>query len=71
MSGDHDKYHGTCEVPKREWVGLTDGDIDDIKQTAPVYVSAKAVNAIVPMVEAKLLEKNVPIPKSVEEYGWK
>jgi hypothetical protein len=23
MSGDHDKYHGTAEVPKREWVGLT------------------------------------------------
>lgn len=24
MSGDHTKYHGTAEVPKREWVGLTD-----------------------------------------------
>ena len=29
-----------------------------IKQTSPIYVSAKAVNAIVPMVEAKLKEKN-------------
>ncbi len=29
MSGDHDKYHGTCEVPKREWVGLTPEDIPD------------------------------------------
>jgi len=37
---------------------LTDEDIDDIKQNAPVYVSAKAVSAIVPMVEAKLKEKN-------------
>ena len=36
---------------------LTDQEIDDIKQTAPVYVSAKAVNAIVPMVEAKLIAK--------------
>jgi hypothetical protein len=58
MSGDHTKYHGTAEVPKREWVGLTDDEIGNIKQTSPIYVSAKAVNAIVPMVEAKLKEKN-------------
>ena len=37
---------------------LTDEDIDDIKQNSPIYVSAKAVSAIVPMVEAKLKEKN-------------
>jgi hypothetical protein len=43
---------------RREWVGLTDADIDEIKQNSPVYVSAKAVSAIVPMVEAKLKEKN-------------
>lgn len=30
MSGDHDKYHGTCEVPKREWVRLTNKEIEDI-----------------------------------------
>jgi len=40
------------------WVGLTDQDIDYIKQNSPVYVSAKAVSAIVPIVEAKLKEKN-------------
>jgi hypothetical protein len=45
-------------MPKREWAGLTDDEIDNIKQTSPIYVSAKAVNAIVPMVEAKLKEKN-------------
>lgn len=45
-------------APKREWVGLTDDEISEIKQTSPIYVSAKAVNAIVPMVEAKLKEKN-------------
>jgi len=43
---------------RREWVELTDEEIDDIKQNAPVYVSAKAVSAIVPMVEDKLKEKN-------------
>ena len=43
---------------RREWVDLTDEDIGDIKQNAPIYVSAKAVSAIVPMVEAKLKEKN-------------
>ena len=36
---------------------LSDKEIDDIKHTAPVYVSAKAVNPIVPMVEAKLTAK--------------
>ena len=45
-------------MPKREWAGLTDDEIGKIKQTSPIYVSAKAVNAIVPMVEAKLKEKN-------------
>jgi len=58
MSGDHDKYHMKVEVPEREWVALTDDEIDDIKQNAPIYVSAKAVNVIVPMAEAKLKEKN-------------
>lgn len=53
MSGDHDKYHGTCEVPKREWVGLTKDEIMDI--IIDVYGSPYdvAVN-----VEAKLKEKN-------------
>jgi hypothetical protein len=27
MSGDHTKYHGTAEVPKREWVGLSYRDV--------------------------------------------
>jgi hypothetical protein len=57
------KYWGDANppvtpAPKREWVDLTDADIDEIKQNSPVYVSAKAVSAIVPMVEAKLKEKN-------------
>jgi hypothetical protein len=50
-----------AEAEKQEparWVGLTDEDIAEIKQNSPVYVSAKAVSAIVPMVEAKLNEKN-------------
>ena len=51
-------YEDLKDVVNREWVGLTDKDIDEIKQNAPIYVSAKAVNVIVPMVEAKLKEKN-------------
>ena len=51
-------YEDLQDSVEREWVGLIDEDIDEIKQTAPVYVSAKAVSAIVPMVEAKLKEKN-------------
>jgi hypothetical protein len=51
MSGDHTKYHGTAEVPKREWVGLTDDEIGNIQtRLHQIYVaSAKAVNGIVPM----------------------
>ena len=30
MSGDHDKYHGIVEVPKREWVGLTQEELQDL-----------------------------------------
>ena len=30
MSGDHDKYHGTAEVPKREWVGILAHDANRI-----------------------------------------
>lgn len=30
MSGDHTKYCGTAEVPKREWVGLTKEEIEAI-----------------------------------------
>ena len=30
MSGDHDKYHGTVEVPKREWIGLTKDELQDL-----------------------------------------
>ena len=46
---------------------LTDQEIDDIKQTAPVYVSAKAVNAIVTMVEAKLTAKREWVGLTDEE----
>ena len=54
-SGFHSQAYRNA---KREWVGLTDDEIGEIKQTSPIYVSAKAVNAIAPMVEAKLKEKN-------------
>ena len=52
MSGDHTKYCGTAEVPKREWVGLTDEDIEEVISFPWHYIPfARAI-------EAKLKEKN-------------
>jgi len=42
---------------KKPWAWLNDKEIDEIKQTAPAYVSAKAVNTVVDMVEEKLNQK--------------
>jgi len=56
MSGDHTKYHGTAEVPKREWVGLSE---DDIQQTLRDWVEThQTVREMLYVVEAKLKEKN-------------
>jgi hypothetical protein len=55
MSGDHTKYHGTAEVPKREWVGLTDEEVLD---ALGVFSAEEAVFCIARAVEAKLKEKN-------------
>lgn len=44
--------------PKREWVGLNDSEINEIQMTSPHYVSHKAISAFLPMIEAKLKEKN-------------
>ena len=41
----------------KPWAWLNDKEIDEIKQTAPAYVSAKAVNTVVDMVEEKLNQK--------------
>ena len=57
MSGDHTKYHGTAEVPKREWVGL---DMDDIHQiwTHTYHLEEEDVQEVAHLIEAKLKEKN-------------
>jgi hypothetical protein len=56
MSGDHDKYHGTCEVPKREWVGLTG---DERSQIRSEYLQGKVgLLEVCDFCEAKLKEKN-------------
>jgi hypothetical protein len=54
MSGDHDKYHGTAEVPKREWVGLTEEEAMSILLDQGLGLVAALACAI----EAKLKEKN-------------
>jgi len=53
MSGDHTKYHGTAEVPKREWVGLTKEEVDswELPENPTVFEFAQ-------FIEAKLKEKN-------------
>jgi hypothetical protein len=55
MSGDHTKYHGTAELPKREWVGLTDEEILD---ALGVLEAEDAVFRVARAVESKLKEKN-------------
>ena len=58
MSGDHTKYHGTVEVPKREWVGLTYEEIQEIWTNTFDPVEWDDVHQIAQSVEAKLKEKN-------------
>ena len=56
MSGDHDKYHGTCEVPKREWVGLTEVEIRyALREWAETN---QTVREMLYAIEDKLKEKN-------------
>jgi hypothetical protein len=55
MSGDHNKYHMKAEVPKREWVGLTDEDMAKIKS----FIDRPEMILVVAFIEAKLKEKNV------------
>jgi hypothetical protein len=63
MSGDHTKYHGTAEVPKREWVGLTEEEIakpvrtNFTRQTMQVQTPFNRGYCADAM-EAKLKEKN-------------
>lgn len=61
MSGDHTKYHGTAEVPKREWVGLTGYEIrETIRGTVQEVTVSQMVYcvAVAKSIEAKLKEKN-------------
>jgi len=62
MRGDHDKYHGTAEVPKREWVGLTDDDINemivDVWLKRNRYAESDELRWFADLIEAKLKEKN-------------
>ena len=44
------------EPPQRTWVGLTDGDIDDLSRT--MVNGNKSVNWLCQAIEAKLKEKN-------------
>ena len=54
-SDDESNTHVAPEM--KPWAWLNDKEIDEIKQTAPAYVSAKAVNTVVDMVEEKLNQK--------------
>ena len=62
MSGDHTKYHGTAEVPKREWVGLTKEELQNL--CAKSYHTDNAGEThfnrgyFADAIEAKLKEKN-------------
>lgn len=62
MSGDHDKYHGTCEVPKREWVGLTQEELQDLCVKSYATDNAGETHFdrgyFATSIEAKLKEKN-------------
>ena len=62
MSGDHTKYYGTAETPKREWVGLTDNERIDIAHEYRNYDDAKGDwfdrTGFARAIEAKLKEKN-------------
>jgi hypothetical protein len=62
MSGDHDKYHGTAEVPKREWVGLTKDELQDLCVKSYHTDSAGETyfnrGYFADAIEAKLKEKN-------------
>jgi hypothetical protein len=63
MSGDHTKYHGTAEVPKRDWVGLTPEEVMDICNEHYEYsreMNCAMLNVFdhAKAIEAKLKEKN-------------
>lgn len=63
MSGDHDKYHGACEVSKREWVGLTYNEIIDTSNEFQVLDKGESepwfdLVGYTSAIEAKLKEKN-------------
>ena len=65
MSGDHTKYHGTAEVPKREWVGLSYRDVMGIfeywdfnRDSSLVEFNKLKLCELFELVEAKLKEKN-------------
>ena len=56
MSGDHTKYHETAEIPKREWVGLTEEEKDSILWQCHKHGGSYLL--LFRLVEAKLKEKN-------------
>ena len=63
MSGDHTKYHGTAEVPKRKWVGLTQEEFVEISREYTESFNSGSpdwfdVIKYTGAVEAKLKEKN-------------
>ena len=59
MSGDHDKYHETAEVPKREWVGLTDEEVGTLTVFDGLHdVETPLLADFARAIEAKLKEKN-------------
>ena len=62
MSGDHTKYHGTAEVVKREWVGLTKQELQSLclKSYRHGYLGETYFDRgyFADAIEAKLKEKN-------------
>lgn len=59
MSGDHTKYHGTAEVPKREWVDLTNHEIHEIADIVKPDLTKKAERIrFAQEIQKKFKEKN-------------
>ena len=62
MSGDHTKYHGTAEVLKREWVGLTQEELQYLREKSCETGNWGEIHFncsyFADAIEAKLKEKN-------------
>ncbi len=58
MTDDDDTQGYLAAQPKREWVGLTDEEIDELADQHPAYLGSVYPHAFARAIEAKLKEKN-------------